>query len=235
MIILETLRNLKNYTAELRTLPTGSLVIHKGKYGGHQFIDPITKKRKETYIPLAQLASWQEKFKRRGVLRKLIQKCRQLLKGKIKQVRAAQKQLEAEKQQEAEKQAAWKKAQLRPYKQDYKHYTLGGEFVRTKSEVILADYFYLQGIPYEYEKPLQLGDTIYYPDFTLWVHNEPMYIEHLGKLEDPEYRRKWEYKKEKYAKYGIYEGVNLICTREYKGCLNVREIHEIMRTQSIVK
>ena len=43
-----------------------------------------------------------------------------------------------------------------------------GERVRSKSEKILADYFYRNNIPYKYEKPLYLkGYGIVYPDFTL--------------------------------------------------------------------
>ena len=42
-----------------------------------------------------------------------------------------------------------------------------GERVRSKSEKILADYFYRQGIPYKYECPLYLkGFRQVYPDFT---------------------------------------------------------------------
>ena len=43
-----------------------------------------------------------------------------------------------------------------------------GERVRSKSEKIIADYFYRKNILYKYEKPLYLnGYGIVYPDFTL--------------------------------------------------------------------
>ena len=42
-----------------------------------------------------------------------------------------------------------------------------GERVRSKSEKIMADYFYRNGIEYKYECPLYLkGMGIVYPDFT---------------------------------------------------------------------
>ena len=45
--------------------------------------------------------------------------------------------------------------------------TENGERVRSKSEKILADYFYRQNILYKYEKPLYLkGYGTVYPDFT---------------------------------------------------------------------
>ena len=45
--------------------------------------------------------------------------------------------------------------------------TAKGERVRSKSEKILADYFYHTGIPYKYEHPVILKRFgIVYPDFT---------------------------------------------------------------------
>lgn len=44
---------------------------------------------------------------------------------------------------------------------------MGVERVRSKSEKILADYFYRRKIPYKYECPLTLkGVGTVYPDFT---------------------------------------------------------------------
>ena len=46
-------------------------------------------------------------------------------------------------------------------------YTKKGEYVRSKSEKILADMFYDLNIPYEYECQLILRNGYeYYPDFT---------------------------------------------------------------------
>ena len=46
-------------------------------------------------------------------------------------------------------------------------YAERGERVKSKSEKILADYFYRNQIPYKYEKPIYLkGYGIIYPDFT---------------------------------------------------------------------
>ena len=45
-----------------------------------------------------------------------------------------------------------------------------GERVRSKSEKIMADYFYRNGIFYKYERPLYLpGVGIVYPDFTFAI------------------------------------------------------------------
>lgn len=63
-------------------------------------------------------------------------------------------------------------------------YTEKGERVRSKSEKILADYFYHKGIPYQYEKPLLLqGFGVVYPDFTFLSPRtrREIYWEHDGK------------------------------------------------------
>ena len=56
-----------------------------------------------------------------------------------------------------------------------------GERVRSKSEKILADYFYRNNILYKYEKPLKLkGYGIIYPDFTFFSKKlrKEIYWEH---------------------------------------------------------
>ena len=91
------------------------------------------------------------------------------------------------------------------------------EKVRSKSEAILADIFYDYGIPYHYEKPLYLksGETKY-PDFTLLdvKRRKELYWEHLGLLDDYEYRISNLKKLDKYRENGIYTGKNLIITFE---------------------
>ena len=65
-------------------------------------------------------------------------------------------------------------------------YTERGERVRSKSEKILADYFYSHNIPYKYEHPLYLtGFGIVYPDFTVLSQRtrHEMYWEHNGRME----------------------------------------------------
>ena len=60
--------------------------------------------------------------------------------------------------------------------------TENGERVRSKSEKILADYFYRQNILYKYEKPLYLkGYGTVYPDLHFCLQNrERDILEHEG-------------------------------------------------------
>lgn len=108
-----------------------------------------------------------------------------------------------------------------------------GERVRSKSEKIIADKLFALGIPYRYEYPLVLenGVTVY-PDFTIlrMPMREEVYLEHFGRMDDPEYVEKALYKLSSYEKSGIYQGVTLFVTYETsKRALNVRGLDGLIR------
>ena len=97
-----------------------------------------------------------------------------------------------------------------------------GERVRSKSEKIIADYFYRKNILYKYEKPLYLnGYGIVYPDFTLLSRKtgKEIYWEHEGMMDDQEYARKAVQKIESYQMNDIYQEDRLILTFETKQCV----------------
>lgn len=95
--------------------------------------------------------------------------------------------------------------------------------VRSKSEVIISDALASAGIPYHYEKPLELGRRVVYPDFTVLNLRERKvyYWEHLGMMDIPEYAAKAVKKISGYASEGYYPGHRLILsfeTNEYPLC-----------------
>lgn len=104
--------------------------------------------------------------------------------------------------------------------------TQKGERVRSKSEKILADYFFQNNIPYKYERPLYLkGAGTVYPDFTCLSRKtrKEIYWEHDGKMDDPVYARSAVRKIQAYEENGIYPGENLILTFETeKTILDIR-------------
>lgn len=55
---------------------------------------------------------------------------------------------------------------------------LQGERVKSVEELIIANFLYLNGIAYEYEKVYPHGNTMYRPDFFLTDYN--IYLEHFG-------------------------------------------------------
>ena len=107
-----------------------------------------------------------------------------------------------------------------------------GERVRSKSEKILADYFYRNGIFYKYERPLFLkGFGIVYPDFTFLSpkSGEEIYWEHNGRMDDPSYARKAVNKILLYENNQIYVGENLILTYETEQTfLNTKTIERMV-------
>lgn len=96
--------------------------------------------------------------------------------------------------------------------------TANGEKVRSKSEVIIADNLKIMGIPYKYEAPLILPNNVtIYPDFTCLnvKRREIIYLEHFGRMGDPEYRdMDFFWKLRHYEAAGILQGKRLIMTFE---------------------
>ena len=106
-----------------------------------------------------------------------------------------------------------------------------GEQVRSKSEMIIADLLYSEGIPYRYECPLYLeGYGKVYPDFTVLNirKRKEMYWEHLGMMDDANYIEKALRKIGNYEKNGIVLGDSLILTWETK---SIPISRGIIRTQ----
>ena len=108
-----------------------------------------------------------------------------------------------------------------------------GERVRSKSEKILADYFYRNGIEYKYECPLYLdGVGTIYPDFTFLSPKtgQEMYWEHYGKTDDPAYAKNMVKKIQAYENNGFFQGERLILTYETEQIiLNTSKIEQLVK------
>ena len=120
------------------------------------------------------------------------------------------------------------KAESNPYPIGNGFLTEKGETVRSKSEKMIADKFYLRKIPYKYEAPLKLdGRGWLYPDFTLLNlrTRKTFYLEHYGMMDDAEYCRKALEKNELYESNGIYPGDRLLFSFECSlKSINMKEI-----------
>lgn len=102
------------------------------------------------------------------------------------------------------------------YADEKKLSTLSEYFVRSKSEVIIANMLVSEEVPFIYEEPLYAPDgTMFLPDFTVKFRGETYYWEHVGRLDLPEYRAHWEIKEKWYNKHfpgkllTTYEGKDL--------------------------
>ena len=95
--------------------------------------------------------------------------------------------------------------------------TENGEWVRSKSEKIIADKLRKKGIPYVYEVPLKLkGLGTVYPDFAVLdlLKRRTVWFEHFGRMDDPQYCQKALNKIQAYAMNGYWFGDGLLYTFE---------------------
>lgn len=113
------------------------------------------------------------------------------------------------------------------------YYTDNGERVRSKSEIIIANTLKSLKIPYKYECPLKIGNTIVYPDFTILdvKVREEKYLEHFGMMGDLDYVNNMMLKITTYEQNNIIFGDKLICTFESANRpLNISTLKNKLRT-----
>jgi energy-coupling factor transporter ATP-binding protein EcfA2 len=118
------------------------------------------------------------------------------------------------------------------------HRTSRGEFVRSKSELAIAEKLNGMGVPYVYEQPILLDGRTRWPDFTIAddASGVTYYWEHLGMLSDPQYAARWHTKRAAYLASGIRPieenagGDVLIETRELPGAgLDMGEVERLAK------
>ena len=124
------------------------------------------------------------------------------------------------------------------HEENKKLVTDNGEYVRSKSEVIIANSLKNKNVPYRYEFPLVIereeGEEDYcefHPDFyCLNVRTRVEYAwEHLGMMDDSEYAERAVEKLALYSANGYFPGKNLIITMESKSApISSREINRII-------
>ncbi len=115
------------------------------------------------------------------------------------------------------------------YAEHLVHRTTRGELVRSKSELVIANYLYSVGLQYQYERPLEGSKAVgrLRPDFSFVDDSGDVFVwEHLGMLDRPDYVRSWEWKKKWYEENGFQEGKNLFTTTESNG-LDMKDIEGI--------
>lgn len=103
--------------------------------------------------------------------------------------------------------------------------TLSEYFVRSKSEMNIANILQLKEIPFRYEVPKFASDgSMYLPDFTINWQGTEYFWEHVGRLDLPEYKQHWETKKKWYEKH--FPG-QLIET--FEGADQTKQIQQILK------
>lgn len=103
------------------------------------------------------------------------------------------------------------------FPEEKRYATKRGEYVRSKSEAMIADAYFDLGIPYKCDYPISINPaTTKYVDFVLLdvAHRKEIYHEHFGLLDKPGYLMNNLHKLNEYRKKGIFVGKNLILTHD---------------------
>lgn len=111
------------------------------------------------------------------------------------------------------------------------HRTDRGDFVRSKSELVIANVLHALGLDYFYERKIEGRNTggKMLPDFVFVSTKDELLVwEHLGMLDKPEYRERWDIKRRWYEDNGFIQGVNFFVSRdESNGSLDSQVIRKI--------
>ncbi len=124
----------------------------------------------------------------------------------------------------------------RPYKENTKerdrkiHVCSNGVLCRSKSEMALLEIYNELAIMYHYDEVLRFGDRYFSPDLIgARSDGQLIYHEHLG-LHDESYRGSYRERAAVYARFGIFQGKNLILTfDDERGRLNLKLAREIIK------
>jgi len=122
------------------------------------------------------------------------------------------------------------------YPENKVYRTINGELVRSKSEVMIADYYRSMGWCYRCDAALDVLGRMHYPDFQFMhpTHNNLVIHEHFGMLHHQDYVANSYRKIENYAKAGFKIGKNLIITWETeKEPLTLDKVKEALRSAGI--
>jgi hypothetical protein len=124
------------------------------------------------------------------------------------------------------------------------HRSSRGEFMRSKSEVIIANVLHAKGVNYVYEQPLVGSDgKTRYPDFTIEDADsgDTYYWEHCGMLQQEAYRKRWEHKLNWYRAQDILpreegggnQGTLIITEDDPQGGIDSQHIYAIVQQLSM--
>ncbi len=104
--------------------------------------------------------------------------------------------------------------------------------VRSKSELIICEMFYVYGIEFRYEEVIYLNGHRLIPDFTIRRKSDGkiFYWEHCGMMDKPRYRKRYFEKRDLYELCDIVPWDNLILTYDIDGSIDSKYIEAIIKT-----
>lgn len=125
-----------------------------------------------------------------------------------------------------------------PYKKEELIHDTGlGFYTRSKSEAIVARRLFAHGLWFAYEAPLRVKSRFgywktIYPDFTIWMDDgRIIYLEHVGKLQEEKYQKKFLNKILEYHKNGYLISRDVFITMDGPdGDIDISAIDALIRT-----
>ena len=112
--------------------------------------------------------------------------------------------------------------------------TSKGQYVRSVSELLIAEELYKYSIPFHYEEELKVGMKTYAPDFTFEGGDYRMfYLDYMGMMSNAKYAKKNFLKLDDYYDIGLIPGDNLIVAFNSSGIMNVGVIEAIIQNEVI--
>jgi hypothetical protein len=243
-VIKSQVAQIEKVEQALQALPDGSLYCNKKKASSYYYHCVYAEgKRNQTYIGSAtgEQAQLISDLKRK----RFLLGCKKVLGGNVVALRACllkykefdpseissrlaatyenikdmatnQQDLQVTKDQQALdwQHAPYPRAEM--YEENLKHEAIGGLWVRSKSEALIAFALDLAHVPFHYEETLEIEGKKIAPDFTILnpVTGERVYWEHFGMMDDSAYATESFRKLIIYGRNGIIPGKNLIYTIE---------------------
>ncbi len=228
--LMQRIEALKAPEGNLQVLSRGNRTLYYQYFGGGAPRKYLNRKQVALIAALAQKRYNRQVYVAAQAKKKVVDQCVAILKSEDclfnlssiyealpAQLKALVKPIESLDAEYAQK---W---QARTFKREKMRYeavfrTKRGEYVRSKSELIIAERLYDAGIPYHYEVELRnkYGKLLARPDF--YVLNsrtrKEYFWEHFGMLDNPEYANDFITKINLYSQYGYHIGENLIITLE---------------------
>jgi len=118
-----------------------------------------------------------------------------------------------------------------PYAENLIHRAEKGHLVRSKSELVIANMLFQNGVEYEYERVCEgtIEPGRLRPDFSFITPEGDVIVwEHLGMMKREDYRRGWEWKRRWYSKNHFVEGDTLFSSQDDdRGGLDSEELKRI--------
>ena len=217
--------------AQLKKMPAGTLISYKPKekdtdnYSLWYKETTVNGRKKREYLPKAKEAQARILAEKSFKFRQLCDKKNEL--ESINRYLTHRKEERYSKMLDADSpyrellinRAGWENEEYEKSEDHPEHLTIPApkdEYVRSKSEAMIAQALFDKGIPYRYECIHNLDGSRIASDFTiLHPKTEKEYIwEHFGLSDNPEYARNISIKLPKYLKEGYLPGYNLILTFE---------------------